>query len=177
MSSVEMAIHRVDLFMSDQCWRGDIATLPSRRLSDFFNDQMHEYCTLNGATLLTWDKGHLIEHETFAAMHVHMKNIIAAVGSFDPLKAKTDPTIRVQKQPVSVTLYAPPFTLQGQMHLFSGAQIFDAIDAARQNYVTLTNAMLMLDHAPLLAFPAELVLVNRLWITAFRATPTRSSAP
>lgn len=169
MISIEMAKHQLEIYTWTQCWRGELATPSTQRLSDFFNDQMHDYCNLVGATLLTWDSGKLSEEKTFGTMSVHIKTILAVVRNIDPSPVKADATQRVQKQPAPVLIYAPPFTVEGKMHLIGGAKVFDAIDGARQNFITLTDGMLLLDRTRLMPVPADLVLVNRQWMTAFRS--------
>ena len=170
MSSIEMVNHHVEIYTATQCWRGDVAMPSMRRLSDFFNDQMHEFIPLNGASLLVLDKGTLLEKMTYASVSVHVKPIIAVTRNIDPAKVGADALQRVQKQPFPILLYAPPYTIEGKLHLISGAQMFEAVDAARQNFIALTGGMLSIDRQPLLPMPAELMLVNRQWVTAFRGT-------
>ncbi len=169
MNTLEMVNHHLEIYTAHQCWRGDLATPSMRRLSDFFNDKMHDFFNLSGATWLTLDKGKLFEEKTFAAMSVHQATIIAVVRTIDPSPVKADSLQRVHKQPYPIQIYAPPFIIEGNIHLLSGAQMFEAIDSARQNFIALTHGTMSLDRMPLMPVPAELVLVNRQWMTAFRA--------
>ena len=168
MSSIEMVKHQLEIYTWTQCWRGELSTPSTQRLSDFFNDQMHDFCNLAGATLLTWDTGKLAEEKTFGTMAVHIKTILAVVRNIDPSPVKADAMQRVPKQPTPVLIYAPPFTVEGKMYLIGGAKIFEAVDGARQNFIALTDGVMSLDQTRLMLVPADLVLVNRQWMTAFR---------
>jgi hypothetical protein len=166
---MEIAIHRLEIFTASQCWRGDLAIPSMRRLSDFFNDKMHDFVNLTGATLLNVNRGILIEDKTLPAVSINQQTIIAVVRSVDPSPVKADTLRRVQKQPFPIEIFAPPFIVEGKIHLLSDAQMYEAIDAARQNFIVLTDSMISMDGMSLLPLPAELVLVNRLWMTAFHA--------
>lgn len=168
MSSMELIGHHLEVFTTTQCWRGELATPSMRRLSDFFNDKMHDFFNLSNATLLTLHKGIAVEEATFPTVSIHQQNVIAVVRSADPSPAKADPLQRIQKQPFRIQIYAPPFVIDGKLHLLSEAQMFEAIDAARQDYITLTGGMIRMEGMSLLPLPAELVLVNRRWMTAFQ---------
>ena len=168
MSTIQMVKHQLEIYTWTQCWRGELSTLSTQRLSDFFNDQMHDFCNLVGATLLTWESGKLSEEKTFGAMSVHIKTILAVVRNIDPSPVKADAMQRVPKEPAPVLIYAPPFTVEGNLYLIGGAKVFDAVDGARQNFIPLTDGLMWLDRTPLMPVPAELILVNRQWMTAFR---------
>jgi len=169
MSTIEMIHHRLEIYTATQCWRGDVNTPSMRRLSDFFNDQMHEFFNLTAATLLSLHKGIAVEEATFPAVSLHQKTVIAVVRTVDPSPVKADSLQRVQKQPFAIQVHAPPFVIDGKLHLLSGGQMFETIDAARQNFIPLTDGMISMEGMSLLPLPAELVLVNRQWMSAFRA--------
>ena len=169
MSTVETVKHRLEIFTATQCWRGDLAIPSMRRLSDFFNDTMHEFLNLTKATLLSLHKGIAMEQATFPTVSLHQQTIIAIVRTVDPSPIHADPLRRVEKQPFAIQVYAPPFVINGKLHLLSGGQLFETIDSARQNYITLTDGSISMDGMSLVPLPAELVLVNRQWITAFCA--------
>lgn len=168
MSTMEMINHRLEVFTATQCWRGDLATPSMRRLSDFFNDKMHEFFNLTNVTLLSLHKGIAMEEATLPTAALHQRTVIAIVRSVDPSPVKADSLQRVQKQPFAIEVYAPPFVVNGKLHLLSGGQMFEMIDAARQDFIALTEGMVTMDGMSLLPLPAELVLVNRQWMTAFR---------
>lgn len=169
MSSIEMVSHHLEIYTATQCWRGDV-TMPSmRRLADFFNDPMHEFITMTGASLLVLEKGTLLEKTTYASIALRIQSISAVTRNIDPSPGRADALQRVQKQPFPILLYAPPYTLEGKLHLLSGGQMFETIDAARQSFFALTAGMISIDRQPLLPTLAELLVVNKHWVTAFRA--------
>jgi hypothetical protein len=169
MSTIAMASHHLEIFTATQCWRGEL-TMPSmRRLSDFFNDSMHEFFNLTNATLLSLHQGITMEEGSFPSAALHQNTIIAVVRTVDPSPGHADPLRRVEKQPFPIQVHAPPFVIDGKLHLVSGGQLFETIDAARQNYIALTSGTITMDRMSLVPLPAELVLVNRQWMTAFCA--------
>lgn len=171
MSTIVMVSHRLEIYTATQCWRGDL-TMPSmRRLSDYFNDTMHEFFNLTNATLLSLHQGIAMEEGTFPSVTLHQHTVIAVVRTVDPSPIHADPLRRVEKLPFGIQVHAPPYVIEGKLHLVSGGQMFEAIDAARQNYITLTGGTIMMDRMSLVPLPVELLLVNRLWMTAFCPVP------
>jgi len=84
--------------------------------------------------------------------------------------------VMVQKLPHQVSLNAPPFTIQGTLHLLKETSLRDALLSMRQQFLPLTSA-----HAIYLPtgqrFSAGIIIVNRVRIEAFFPSATPSATP
>lgn len=100
---------------------------------------------------------------------VHQKTTIAVARKIDPAPIKDDAAQGVRRQPFPIEFYAPPFVITGNIQLMSAAQMYEVMDAARQDYIALSEGTITMDGMSLLPLPSETVLVNRNWITAFHA--------
>jgi hypothetical protein len=84
--------------------------------------------------------------------------------------------VMVQKLPHQVTLNAPPFTIQGTLHLLKETSLRDALLSMRQQFLPLTSA-----HAIYMPtgqrFSAGIIIVNRIRIEAFFPSQAPGAAP
>ncbi|MDP3046291.1 MAG: hypothetical protein Q8O07_02320 [Chloroflexota bacterium] len=82
----------------------------------------------------------------------------------------------VQKLPHQVTLNAPPFTIQGSLHLLRETSLRDALLSLRQQFLPITSAEAI--YLPTgQRFSGSIMIVNRIRIEAFFPSASPGAKP
>ena len=173
MSQATPVTYPVQVYTTTARWRGDLILASSRRISDFLNDAANAFIPLQRVTLETGPHG---AHQTaLDAMAVQKCSVIVVIPRGDAGRTNGNNCERVLKIPHRVLIYAPPFALEGDLHLARGVYLMDALNVLRQDFLPLTDVMLWrTDGRAPLAEGLPFVAVNRYWIAALHPTFPRA---
>jgi hypothetical protein len=114
-----------------------LGTLQTRlqRLTDVLNEPSAEHLILFDATFMEVGSRRVLAGPSVA--QVQLADVL-----FVHANTETDAstTLRMPKQPIRATLLAPPFTIQGEIHLPFEAELHQALDGFGGRFVAMTKA-------------------------------------
>lgn len=174
MIAPDVVSYQLEIYTGVTCWRGEVNYASARRLTDLLNDTGHSYVELERASLITWEDPSPRAKDTFGSIAVSKKKAIVVVCHGCPDAAPANTPERVAKVAQRVAVYAPPIMIVGNLHTVAGANVLNALDCSRQNFLPLTSAGVMrMDGKAALPAPRGLALINREAITAIQAIPAQ----
>ena len=106
-----------------------------RRLTDALNEPDAEHLIMFDATFIEVGSRRVVAGPAVA--QVQLPDVLF-VHSNGPTESGTE--ARSPKQPIRAVLLAPPFTIEGQIHLPYEAELNQALDAFGDRFVPVTNA-------------------------------------
>ena len=171
--------HHLEIHTENATWCGELILAAPRRVSDYLNDGACAFLPLQRVTLETSHPGAVRpQRASLEAMAVNKRSIIVAFSNPDVEHAAGDLSDRVPRVRHRVLIYAPPFALQGDIHLARGVYLLDALNVLRQDFLAVTDVTVWwIDSPAPVATGLPFVAVNRRWIGALHPTCPRPEIP
>lgn len=152
-------------YSADLRWTGQGSIPSHRRLSDFVNDNTTAALVLNHATPAIWDDHTLSELPKTESIALPKRNLLFVVDKSNLPLPPDSKLERVAKQPFSVILYIPPFSLTGRISLPRNADWLNVASSASENFFPVIDASVWhIKTRAKLETDADLVLVNWKWL-------------
>lgn len=163
-----------DFYTSHHRLRGFVDTR-NQRLTDYLNDSL--YSTIRVHEL---EVSRLTEPQrtVFRAPHATVtKSRIILVGFPErPRDYSTERIFKfVEKRPHDVVLTAPPFEVQGQLHLRGTGRLTTLLFREPGNFMPLTKATAVFSLFPDVAVRSQVIIVNREYLEAIGPFDTAES--
>lgn len=139
----EVVVHPVELFGSRWRIRGKLATTYHGRLSDYLNQQILEFITLQNASLSFFGDPTGTQQIRGEAITVARREILFVHPVDEPGVAPppaSSPPFAVHKIPHRVLCYLDTHLIEGNLHLVREMKIRDALDSLRDLFLALTDA-------------------------------------
>jgi len=111
-----------------------------RRLADVLNEPDAEHLVLFDATFMEVGSRRLLASAGVSQVQLADVLFVHATGS-----TVSGQEARTPKQAVRTTLLAPPFTIEGKIHLPYESELHQALDAFCGRFVPVTNARYWID--------------------------------
>ena len=182
MNTIETCSHEVEVYTAHACWRGKISIGVQRRISDFLNDTSVSILTLENASAWSWKTNLRLAETPVEIVSILKSNIVFVVNDNQPTRAISN-LDRVPKKSLTVTIYAPPFSLTGGVHFSREANWTSVLTLAHLEFIPMTDAKLwLMDDKTHLPVQSGFVAVNRTWIEAVnpvqpKSTPESATIP
>jgi hypothetical protein len=106
-----------------------------RRLTDILNEPDVEHLILFDATFMEAGSRRVVAGPAVA--QVQLADVLF-VHTNGPTESGTE--LRTPKQPIRATLLAPPFTIEGEIHLGYEAELHQSLDGLAGRFVPVTRA-------------------------------------
>lgn len=106
-----------------------------RRLTDVLNDPSAEHLILFDATFMEVGSRRVLAGPSLA--QVQLGDVLFVHANAETESASQ---VRTPKQPVRAVLLAPPFTIEGEVHLPYEAELHQALDGMTGRFVPITKA-------------------------------------
>ncbi len=138
-----------------------------RRLTDYLNAADDHFFMVENARITTLaSAGSAARVASFAQLNRDTVVFAIPYSGEAPDEDEQKRLVMVQKTPHQVILNAPPFTIQGSVHLLRETSLRDALLSYRQEFLPLTSAEAV--YLPTgQRYSAGIIIVNRIRIEAF----------
>jgi hypothetical protein len=125
-----------------------------RRLVDLFNEPGAEHLVVEDAMFLDLESGNVLARA--AEAQLRLEDLLLAHSRVPRETA----ALREPKQPVTATLLAPPFTVEGTVYLPFESELRMALDAYVARFVAVTEARYWLKGEADSPISVDLLIVN-----------------
>ena len=146
-------------------WSGNLPVPSHRRLSDFVNDDASAALLLNRATPAIWENNCFNDLPKTESIALPKRNLLFVVSKSDlplPPHSKLE---RIPKQPISVIVYIPPFSLIGKISVPRNSDWLSLASSDNENFFPVTAASIWHIQARVkVESDVPLVLVNSKWL-------------
>lgn len=162
MVDSQVVNHDIHIYTVGVRWQGRLVLPISRRISDFLNDTLINYCIFD----------HLVPDSPGSQLSTQMNlpmdqvamlksNLIALSTS----KSTSPPPVvsfdRIAKEVKGIKIIIPPLVIFGNLHLMRGVEWFHVLNLPNQKFLSLTDATIScLDLDLPLDDQADFVTVN-----------------
>jgi hypothetical protein len=106
-----------------------------RRLTDVMNEPDVDHLVLHDATFLEVGSRRVVASSSVSQIQLADMLFVHAAGS-----TESSEEMRTAKQPTRAILLAPPFTVEGLIHLPMEEELGQAVDSLSGRFMALTNA-------------------------------------
>jgi hypothetical protein len=138
MEDMSPAVHEVVAYTDDLEVKGEVSTLPPRRLLDLLNTTQTHYLTIEKATVMPlsrWGKSEPIKAQRI----VLNKAEITFVWLVRESPVEVSDLVTVHKVPHQVIAYFGPFVADGTIHIIREHTLGQALDAIREQFIAITS--------------------------------------
>lgn len=143
--------HEIAVYTDQLEVKGEITAWPPRRVLDVLNNKQAPFLTVEQASIVPlsrWGKA----QPTAVQDIVLNKREIVFVWPIREEKVESSEFVTVHKVPREVLAYAGSFIFQGTMHMIREANLSDAWDIIKEDFLALTNPSVFCLTVPGLTF-------------------------